>query len=138
MVATPLTATVTGLLTPLADVDDRGVFAIDDDDSELSSVTFVSWRNHIQRGADLAAWLGARLDSGRPPHVGVLAGNTPFFCTLLVAAALSEIVPVGLNPTRRGAALQRDIEQADCQLVLTDRFAPHCPTPNDVSAINVE
>ncbi|MEE9243839.1 MAG: long-chain-fatty-acid--CoA ligase FadD17 [Mycobacterium sp.] len=138
MVATPLTQTVTGLLTPLADVDDRGVFAIDNDDSEVSSVTFVSWRNHIQRGADLAAWLGARLDSGLPPHVGVLAGNTPFFCTLLVAAALSEIVPVGLNPTRRGAALQRDIEQADCQLVLTDRFAPHCPTPNDVSAINVE
>jgi fatty-acyl-CoA synthase len=29
-------------------------------------------------------------------------------------------VPVGLNPTRRGAALARDIAHADCQLVLTD------------------
>ena len=48
----------------------------------------------------------ARLDPDRPRHVGVLLGNTPFFCTVLVAAALSGIVPVGLNPTRRGAALQ--------------------------------
>ncbi len=123
---------------PLVDVDDRGVFAIDNDAPAVSSVTFVSWRNHIQRGADLAAWLRSRLDSAHPPHVGVLAENTPFFCTLLVAAALSEIVPVGLNPTRRGAALQRDIEHADCQLVLTDRSARHCTMPNGINAIDVE
>jgi fatty-acyl-CoA synthase len=108
------------LLTALADVDDRGVYSIDTGGSAASPVTFVSWRNHIQAGANLAALLLARLDPGRPPHVGVLAGNTPFFCTVLVAAALSGIVPVGLNPTRRGAALQRDIEHADCQLVLTE------------------
>jgi len=116
-VASPLLPTVTGLLTPLVDVDDRGVYAIDTADS---TVSFVSWRKHIQDGANLAALLRARLDPGRPPHVGVLAGNTPFFCTVLVAAALSGIVPVGLNPTRRGAALVRDIEHADCQLVLAD------------------
>ncbi|MGB0437763.1 MAG: AMP-binding protein, partial [Mycobacterium sp.] len=115
--AAPLLPTVTGLLTPLVDVDDRGVHAIDTADS---TVSFVSWRKHIQDGANLAALLRARLDPGRPPHVGVLAGNTPFFCTVLVAAALSGIVPVGLNPTRRGAALVRDIEHADCQLVLAD------------------
>ena len=73
-----------------------------------------------RHGAALAAALRARLDPGRPPHVGVLLGNTPFFSTVLVAAALSGIVPVGLNPTRRGAALARDIEHADCQLVLAD------------------
>ena len=135
--ATPRAATVTGLLTSLADVDDRGVFAIDSGDSGEASVTFASWRNHIQHGANLAAWLRARLDSGRPAHVGVLAGNTPFFCTVLVAAALSGIVPVGLNPTRRGAALQRDIERADCQLVLAERSAPQ-RAPNDVITVDVE
>lgn len=129
--AAPLAPTATGLLTPLVDVDDRGVYAID---PGTSSVAFVSWRNHIQHGASLAALLRARLDPGRPAHVGVLAGNTPFFCTVLVAAALSGIVPVGLNPTRRGASLQRDIEHADCQLVLADRDSG----PNGVIAIDVE
>jgi fatty-acyl-CoA synthase len=108
-------ATVAGLLAPLAEVDEQGVYAFADGD-----ISFVSWRNHIQDGANLAALLRSRLDPDRPPHVGVLLGNTPFFGTVLVAAALSGIVPVGLNPTRRGASLQRDIDHADCQLVLAD------------------
>ncbi len=104
--------TVTNLLVPLAEVDDRGIHA---DDGSYST-----WRDHIQSAADLAAALRARLDPDKPPHVGVLLGNTPFFSAVLVAAGLSGLVPVGLNPTRRGAALRRDIEHADCQLVLTD------------------
>ncbi|OBJ68734.1 long-chain-fatty-acid--CoA ligase FadD17 [Mycobacterium sp. 1274756.6] len=106
--------TVSALLAPLAQVDDRGVYSGDD---------FISWRNHIQAGADLGATLRARLDPAKPPHVGVLLGNTPVFSALLVAAAHCGLVPVGLNPTRRGAALARDIEHADCQLVLTDNTA---------------
>ncbi|MCB0932581.1 MAG: long-chain-fatty-acid--CoA ligase FadD17 [Mycobacterium sp.] len=104
--------TVTRLLEPLAEVDDRGIWA---DDSSYST-----WREHIQDAADLGALLGARLDPDRPPHVGVLLGNTPLFSAVLVAAGLSGLVPVGLNPTRRGSALLRDITHADCQLVLTD------------------
>ncbi len=104
--------TVTRLLKPLASVDDRGIHA---DDGSYST-----WRQHIQTGADLAALLRSRLDPDRPPHVGVLLGNTPLFSAVLVAAGLSGIVPVGLNPTRRGPALRRDITHADCQLVLTD------------------
>ena len=103
---------VTQLLAPLASVDDRGVRA--DDGS------YCSWRQHIQAGAEVAAMLRSRLDPDRPPHVGVLLGNTPLFSAVLVAAALSGMVPVGLNPTRRGAALRRDITHADCQLILTD------------------
>ncbi len=134
-----LQPTVPGLLTTLAEVDDRGVYAVDPDcDDAVSSVTFVSWRNHIQDGADLAVALRERLDPGRPPHVGVLLGNTPFFCTVLVAAALSGIVPVGLNPTRRGAALLRDIAHADCQLVLADRSAPHDTALPAVPSLDVE
>lgn len=104
--------TVTDLLRPLVEVDDRGIHA---DDGSYST-----WRQHIQDGADLAATLRARLDPDKPPHIGVLLGNTPLFSTLLVAAGLSGLVLVGLNPVRRGAALDRDAERADCQLVLTD------------------
>ena len=128
--------TVASLLEPLTEVDDRGVAAVDSAEavSDSPRVSFVSWRDHIQAGADLAAALRARLDPAGPPHVGVLLGNTPFFGTVLVAAALSGIVPVGLNPTRRGAALQRDITHADCQLVLADAAAAEA----GVSAIDVE
>ncbi|UXA17488.1 long-chain-fatty-acid--CoA ligase FadD17 [Mycobacterium sp. SMC-4] len=108
--------TVASLLAPLADVDDRGVSFVDDD-----TLTWSCWREHIGDGAALAAVLRSRLRPDRPPHVGVLLGNTPFFGTVLVAAALSGIVPVGLNPTRRGDALRRDVSHADCQLVLADR-----------------
>lgn len=103
--------TVSDLLTPLVDVDDRGVYFED---------SFVTWRDHIKHGAAVAAALKARLDPSRPPHVGVLLQNTPFFSAVLVAAALTDIVPVGLNPVRRGAALQRDVSHGDCQLVLAD------------------
>jgi fatty-acyl-CoA synthase len=103
--------TVTGLLTPLVEVDDRGVYFED---------SFTSWRAHIGQGAAIAAALKARLDPERPPHVGVLLQNTPFFSAVLVAAALTGIVPVGLNPVRRGAALARDVTHADCQVVLAD------------------
>ncbi len=130
MTAPARTPTVSELLAPLTEVDDRGVYSVGSD----GEVSFVSWRNHIQDGADLAALLRARLDPDRPPHVGVLLGNTPFFCTVLVAAALSGIVPVGLNPTRRGAALQRDIDHADCQLVLADRENAQ----DGISAIDVD
>lgn len=108
--------TVTGLLAPLAEVDDRGVHA--DDGS------YATWREHLARAANLAALLRARLDPRLPPHVGVLLGNTPLFSALLVAAGLSGLVLVGLNPTRRGPALRRDISHADCQLVLADE-PPH-------------
>ncbi|PRC42792.1 acyl-CoA synthetase, partial [Mycobacterium sp. ITM-2017-0098] len=128
-------STVAGLLAELTDVDDRGVHSID---AESDSVSFVSWRNHIRDGAALAAALRARLDPDRPPHVGVLLGNTPFFGTVLVAAALSGIVPVGLNPTRRGAALARDIGHADCQFVLADRSAPKHHAQDGITTLDVE
>jgi fatty-acyl-CoA synthase len=106
--------TVSELLAPLVDVTDRGIH---------DETGFVTWSAHIQAGADLAAALKARLDPAKPPHVGVLLGNTPFFSTVLVAASVAGLVVVGLNPTRRGDALARDIERADCQLVLTDDAA---------------
>ena len=121
--------TVTDLLVPLVDVVDRGVYEGD---------SFVSWHDHIQAGAQLAAALATRLDPAKPPHVGVLLGNTTFFSTVLVAAGLAGLVPVGLNPTRRGEAFARDIARADCQLVLTDDVtALDDALPNGIACIDV-
>jgi fatty-acyl-CoA synthase len=117
--------TVAELLTPLVDVDDRGVHFED---------SFTSWRDHIKHGAAVAAALRARLDPDKPPHVGVLLQNTPFFSAVLVAAGLTGIVPVGLNPVRRGAALARDVTHADCQVVLADSASA---TFGDVAHIDV-
>ncbi len=50
----------------------------------------------------------------------MLLPNVPEFVFLLGAAALSGSVVVGINPTRRGAELARDIRHTDCALVLTD------------------
>ena len=128
--------TVTGLLTPLVGVHDRGVYFADEplgrrgDDRD----SFTSWRAHIGHGAAIAAALKARLDPERPPHVGVLLQNTPFFSAVLVAAALTGIVPVGLNPVRRGAALARDVTHADCQVVLADSASA---TALDVDYIDI-
>ena len=118
--------TVTDLLAPLVEVDDRGVHFED---------SFTSWRDHVRHGAAIAAALKARLDPERPPHVGVLLQNTPLFSAVLVAAALTGIVPVGLNPVRRGAALARDVTHADCQVVLADSASA---TALDVDYIDVD
>ncbi len=67
----------------------------------------------------------ARRDPSRPFHVGLLLENRPEFVLAELGAGLSGAVTVGLNPTRRGEPLARDVAHADCQLVVTEeRFAP--------------
>ena len=58
-------------------------------------------------------------------HIGVLLDNVPEFVFLLGGAAVSGTVIVGINPTRRGDELARDIRHTDCAVVLTD--AAHAP-----------
>ena len=70
--------------------------------------------------ADVFADLGV---AGR--HVGVLLENVPEYVFLLGGAALSGSVIVGINPTRRGDELARDVRHTDCALVLTD--SAHAP-----------
>ncbi|MET8846889.1 long-chain-fatty-acid--CoA ligase [Amycolatopsis sp. NPDC004625] len=79
-----------------------------------------SWAEHVRASAGLAAGLRESLDPNRPPHVGVLADNVPAFSVLLGACAFAGAVLAGLNPTRRGDALARDIRLADCQVVLAE------------------
>ncbi|HVV10252.1 long-chain-fatty-acid--CoA ligase [Amycolatopsis sp.] len=84
-----------------------------------------TWAEHVQECADLAALLPRLLRTDAPPHIGVLADNQPRFSALLGACAFSGSVLVGLNPTRRGEALARDVRASDCQLVLTEpKYAP--------------
>ncbi|WP_158882592.1 long-chain-fatty-acid--CoA ligase [Amycolatopsis anabasis] len=83
-----------------------------------------SWADHVRASAEHAALLRELL-TGEPPHFGVLADNVPSFSFLLGAAALSGSVLAGLNPTRRGEALARDVRLADCRLVLAEgRYLP--------------
>src|SRR6202008_1451070 len=59
-------------------------------------------------------------DPSRPFHVGVLLDNVPEFWMLLGAAALCGATIVGINPTRRGAELARDVRHTDCAFLITE------------------
>jgi fatty-acyl-CoA synthase len=79
-----------------------------------------TWAEVVRESLARSAVLRDVLPAAAPPHVGVLLDNTPEFSFLLGAAALGGHVLVGLNPTRRGAALAADIARSDTRLVLTD------------------
>ena len=79
-----------------------------------------TWREHLADASAAAAALIGITDPERPLHVGALLGNTPEMLTAMAAAALGGYVLCGINDTRRGAALARDIVRADCQILLTD------------------
>ncbi len=102
--------TVTELLLARADDPAPGLVF---EDSEWT------WAQHVQECANRAALLQSLRRPG-PFHIGVLLDNVPEFSFLLGGAALAGAVVVGLNTTRRGEALVRDVRLADCQVVLTD------------------
>ncbi|MDI3386952.1 AMP-binding protein [Streptomyces sp. B-S-A8] len=68
-----------------------------------------------------AALLVDLLPPGAEPHVGVLLDNTPEYPLWLSAAALAGAAVAGINPTRRGAELARDILHTECRVLLTER-----------------
>ena len=79
-----------------------------------------TWVEHLDDATRQAAALIALADSGRPLHVGAVLGNSPHMLTAMAAAGLGGYVLAGINTTRRGQALARDIIRADCQILLTD------------------
>ena len=103
-------STVAELLAARAQDDGIGLVAGDDR---------WTWREVVERSATVARWLGARRRPG-PFHVGVLLDNTPDYLFTLFGAALAGAAVVGINNTRRGSELSRDIRHTDCQLVVTD------------------
>ncbi|WP_447037653.1 AMP-binding protein [Streptomyces sp. DSM 118878] len=68
-----------------------------------------------------AALLGDLLPRPGEPHVGVLLDNTPEYPQWLGAAALAGAAVAGINPTRRGAELARDILHTECRVLVTER-----------------
>jgi len=83
-----------------------------------------SYAEYVTACAERAALLDELRRPG-PFHVGVLLDNVPEFAMWLGAAAVAGAVVVGINPTRRGAELARDITHTECQLLVTE--ARHSP-----------
>ena len=68
-----------------------------------------------------AALLGELLAAAEHPHVGLLLDNTPEYVHWLQACVLGGATAVGINPTRRGPDLERDIRHTDCAVLVTER-----------------
>ncbi|MEU6823607.1 AMP-binding protein [Streptomyces atriruber] len=68
-----------------------------------------------------AALLADLLPRHAAPHIGVLLDNTPEYPLWLSAAALAGAAVAGINPTRRGPELARDILHTDCTVLVTER-----------------
>lgn len=101
--------------------------------AELVRAQWQDHRPHGLRTADLslthhgtaaaaaarAALLAELLPPRAQPHVGLLLDNTPEYPLWLAAAALCGATAVGLNTTRRGAELARDIAHTECAVLVT-------------------
>ncbi|MFD7604117.1 AMP-binding protein [Streptomyces mirabilis] len=68
-----------------------------------------------------AALLSDLLPPDAAPHIGALLDNTPEYPLWLSAAALSGAAVAGINPTRRGPELARDILHTECRVLVTER-----------------
>ncbi|MCV7300774.1 AMP-binding protein [Mycobacterium barrassiae] len=79
-----------------------------------------TWREHLAEASVEASALIELVGSEEPLHVGALLGNSPAMLRSMAAAALGGYVLCGINTTRRGEGLVKDIRRADCRLVLVD------------------
>ncbi|MFI9003660.1 AMP-binding protein [Streptomyces sp. NPDC053541] len=80
--------------------------------------------HQVAAGAAARAALLTELMPHRPgcePHLGLLLDNTPEYPLWLGAAALAGAAVAGINPTRRGAELARDIRHTACRVLVTQR-----------------
>jgi fatty-acyl-CoA synthase len=78
-----------------------------------------SWREVVEESRKRArVALSVRTDGAF--HIGVLLENIPENLFWLGGAAMAGAVVVGINPTRRGEELARDIRFTECQMIVTD------------------
>ncbi|WP_244928826.1 AMP-binding protein [Nocardioides sp. W7] len=85
-----------------------------------------TWDQVVQESAARAALLAdlAPVPAGRQVHVGVLLENVPDFVFWIGGGALAGAVVVGINASRSGPELARDIRHAEIDLIVTeDRLA---------------
>jgi fatty-acyl-CoA synthase len=83
---------------------------------EDQSWTYAEW---VRECSARAALFEAMRTDGAP-HIGVLLDNVPDFTMWTGAAAMCGATIVGINPTRRGEGLARDITHTECQLIVTE------------------
>lgn len=76
--------------------------------------------DEVVRESTARAALARELRTEGPFHIGVLLENVPEFVLWLGGAALGGATVVGINSTRRGAALEEEVRHTDCQLIITD------------------
>jgi fatty-acyl-CoA synthase len=107
--------TIRELLLARADDDGLGVLYEDQSLTHREHVAGAAARGRLL--LDLRAQAGP--DAG-PFHVGVLLDNGPEFSMVLGGAALVGATIVGINPTRRGAELERDVRHTDCLIIVTE------------------
>ena len=87
--------------------DDNVALRFDDD-----AWTYHEWVRECAARASLFASM--QVDGA--PHFGLLLENVPDFTMWTGTAALKGATMVGLNPTRRGAELARDITHTQCRV----------------------
>ena len=115
---------------PLPAADAAALLRANASDPEVAGRTAVrfgdrSW-THGEYVAESARWAQLFLErraargGDRPLHVGVLLDNTPDYLFALGGAALSASTVVGLNHTRGGEHLVRDVVHTDVDLVVTE------------------
>ena len=81
-----------------------------------------SWTHaqYYEESCRWAALFDEHLPAEGPRHVAVLLDNTPDYLFAFGGAALLGAAIVGLNHTRRGEHLLRDVTHTDCSLVITE------------------
>src|SRR5215510_6704240 len=79
--------------------------------------TYAKWV--AECSARAALFTAKRVDGA--PHIGVLLDNLPDFTMWAGAAAMCGATIVGINPTRRGEGLERDILHTECQVIITEQ-----------------
>jgi fatty-acyl-CoA synthase len=85
-----------------------------------------TWAEVIAEGAMRARLaLDLRGDTDEPFHIGLLLENTPDYVLWLAGAAFAGAAVVGINSTRRGSELARDIRHTDCRFLVTERASLH-------------
>ncbi|MYV61212.1 AMP-binding protein, partial [Streptomyces sp. SID4931] len=92
--------------------------------------TVLTHHQVVEGAAARAALLADLLPRGGEPHLGVLLDNTPEFPLWLSAAALAGAAVAGINPTRRGPELARDILHTEAAVLITERA--HLPLLADL------
>jgi steroid-22-oyl-CoA synthetase len=103
--------TIAALLDERADDDSLGLVV---DDRRWT------WREVVAESDRWAAALATLRAANGPFHIGLLMGNQPEYLFALFGAARVGAVVVGINDTRRGEELARDIRHTDCAAVLCD------------------